>query len=65
MAPVRKHIGRDKFGALFGALKTQQYVDPPTRNPSATVYVHHDYTHESQTDGAIATGRYHGMSRAD
>jgi hypothetical protein len=40
MAPVRKHIGRDKFGALFGALKTQQYVDPPTRSAGAIVYVH-------------------------
>jgi hypothetical protein len=35
-----KHIGRDKFATLFGALKTQQYGDPPNRSSlGTTVYV--------------------------
>ena len=41
MAPIsqRKHLGRDKFGALFGQLKTQQYTDPATRTAIPTMYV--------------------------
>lgn len=41
MAPVnqRKHLGRDKFGAQFSLLKTQQYTDPVTRTVIPTMYV--------------------------
>lgn len=39
MAPVRKHVGRDKFSTLFGALKTQQYLDPGFRPSPAITYV--------------------------
>lgn len=41
MAPIsyRKHLGRDKFGAQFSLLKTQQYTDPATRTLTPTMYV--------------------------
>lgn len=41
MAPInqRKPLGRDKFGAQFSLLKTQQYTDPATRTTVTTMYV--------------------------
>jgi hypothetical protein len=49
MAPIsqRKHLGRDKFGAQFGLLKTQQYTDPASRTVTPTMYVLYLFDHPS------------------
>ncbi|KAL2414269.1 THO complex subunit 3 [Exophiala dermatitidis] len=55
MAPIsyRKHLGRDKFGAQFSLLKTQQYTDPATRTLTPTI---HRTISWNASGGLIATG---------
>jgi THO complex subunit 3 len=53
MAPIRKHIGRDKFGTLFAAQKAQQYLDPPSRGVSTII---HRTISWNTSGGLIATG---------
>ena len=61
MAPVRKHVGRDKFSTMFGTLKAMQYVDPTPRAVSAIMYVFDTRDLEILSD-QIATEQSLGMS---
>ena len=60
MAPVRKHVGRDKFSSLFGALKTQQYLDPGFRAAPTVTYVIQPVLLKQKLTTS-GTKRYHGM----
>lgn len=43
MAPPiqRRQISKDRFGIVFGSLKSQSYIDPPVRGAASHMFVCH------------------------